>query len=129
MESHLSQLGLRIRHYSVLSTLSEGGPISQLDLGAYLRIDGATMVATIDDLEQLGYVARRRGTEDRRRSVVSILTDGELVLKEVESLISRLDDELLADVTDRQREQLQRTLTKLSQGPTLVAAFDGLRGR
>ena len=87
------------------------------------------MVATIDDLEQLGYVARRRGTEDRRRSVVSILTDGELVLKEVESLISRLDDELLADVTDRQREQLQRTLTKLSQGPTLVAAFDGLRGR
>lgn len=129
MEAHLSQMGLRIRHYSVLCTLHDGGPVSQLDLGAYLRIDGATMVATIDDLEGLGYVSRRRGSEDRRRSVISLLPAGELVLKEVEELISRLDDVLLADITDRQREQLQRTLTKLSQGGTLVAAFDELRGR
>ncbi len=129
LEAHLSQMGLRVRHYTVLNALHDGGPVSQLDLGAHLRIDGATMVATIDDLEDFGYVSRRRGVEDRRRSVVSLLPAGEVVVKELEALVSRLDDDLLADVTDRQREQLHRTLTKLSEGDTLVGAFDDLRSR
>lgn len=129
MESRLSPMGLRIRHYSVLSTLRETGPISQQDLGSYLRIDGATMVATIDDLERANCVARNRGSEDRRRSLVSILPAGERMLIEVEDLFSALDREYLADITDRQRTQLQKTLRKLSEGPTLVTAFDDLRSR
>jgi DNA-binding MarR family transcriptional regulator len=129
MENHLAVLGLRIRHYSVLQTLSELGSASQQDLGVYLRIDGATMVATIDDLESLGYVARKRGTDDRRRYIVSILPEGERVLKEVDALMTSLDEELLADVTARQRNELKRVMRKLSEGETLIRAFDEVRGR
>lgn len=129
MEARLSPMGLRIRHYSVLSSLSQSGPVSQQDLGTYLRIDGATMVATIDDLERCGYVARNRGAEDRRRSLVSLLPAGEAALRQIEELFTELDGEYLADITARQRDLLQKTMRKLSDGPTLVMAFDELRAR
>jgi DNA-binding MarR family transcriptional regulator len=129
MEDRLSELGLRIRHYSLLATLAELGPMSQGQLGAYLRIDGATMVATIDDLEGVGLVERRRAQRDRRQSVVSITADGETMLGRVEELMRSLDDEYLQDVTSNQRSQLHRLMEKLAQGKVLASAFDTLRGR
>jgi DNA-binding MarR family transcriptional regulator len=128
MEDRLSGLGLRIRHYSLLAALTDRGPLSQGQLGAFLRIDGATMVATIDDLETLGLVERRRAQRDRRQSMVSITADGEKMLRRVEDLMTALDDEFLEDVTANQRTQLHRLMLKLSQGPVLATAFDKLRG-
>jgi DNA-binding MarR family transcriptional regulator len=128
MEDRLSEFGLRIRHFSLMSALAEQGPMSQGQLGAYLRIDGATMVATIDDLERLGLVERRRAQRDRRQSVVSITADGQAMLRRVEELMVALDEEYLQDVTVNQRGQLHRLMEKLSQGRTLATAFDKLRG-
>ena len=51
--------------------------MSQQDIGIYLRIDSATMVATMDDLAGLGLVQRKRRDGDRRSYVVSITRDGE----------------------------------------------------
>jgi DNA-binding MarR family transcriptional regulator len=129
MEARLGDFGLRIRHYSLLETLAENGSTSQQDLGTYLRIDAATMVTTIDDLESLGYVARKRGTEDRRRYVVSILSGGEKMLGEMNDLMTELDGELFADLTDPQRRQLHGLMGKLSRGGTLIREFDEMRGR
>jgi DNA-binding MarR family transcriptional regulator len=128
MEDRLSSLGLRIRHYSLLATLADLGPMSQGQVGGYLRIDGATMVATIDDLEALGLVERRRAQRDRRQSVVSITGDGEAMLGRVEELMRSLDAEYLQDVTVNQRTQLSWLMQKLSQGKVLATAFDKLRG-
>lgn len=129
MEARLATLGVRIRHYSVLETLLEGGPRSQQDLGTYLRIDGATMVATIDDLEKLGYVARKRSVDDRRSYVISILAAGKKLLRRINEVMDELDEELLADVTKPQQGELHRLLSKLSQGETLIRALDEIRGR
>ena len=127
MEAGLAEFGLRIRHYSVLGTLLDPGPMSQQDLGTYLRIDAATIVATIDDLERLGLVARTRGLRDRRRYVVSITDSGRAMLERIDGFVDEFDAKYLADVTVTQRRQLHRMLTKLSQGGTLVSAFDAVR--
>jgi DNA-binding MarR family transcriptional regulator len=127
MENRLAEFGLRIRHFSVLGTLLEPGPMSQQDLGTYLRIDGATIVATIDDLERLGLVARTRGLRDRRRYVVSITDDGKDMLRRLDDFVTEFDRNYLGDITSPQREQLHRLLNKLSQGGTLTTAFDEVR--
>lgn len=127
MESQLAEFGLRIRHYSVLGTLLEPGPMSQQDLGTYLRIDSATIVSTIDDLEAMGLVARTRGLRDRRRYVVAITAKGRDTLAAVDRFVDEFDATYLADVTPRQRSELHRMLDKLSQGGTLVEAFDAVR--
>jgi len=107
----------------------ENGPRSQQDLGTYLRIDGATMVATIDDLEALGWVARKRSAGDRRSYIISIMTEGKKKLRQINELIDELDREFLADISERQREQLRRIMSKLSEGKTLIKAVDETRGR
>ncbi len=127
MESQFARFGLKIRHYSVLGTLLDPGPLSQQDLGAYLRIDPATMVATIDDLEAKGLVARTRGLRDRRRYVVSITPKGRDMLDRIDRFVEEFDATYLADITPTQRGQFHRMLTKLSQGGTLVGAFDSVR--
>jgi DNA-binding MarR family transcriptional regulator len=127
MEDRLAEFGLRIRHFSVLGTLLEPGPMSQQDLGTYLRIDGATIVATIDDLEALGLVARTRGLRDRRRYVVSITDTGKEMLAQLDNFVTDFDKRYLGDITSLQREQLHRLLNKLSQGGSLTTAFDQVR--
>jgi DNA-binding MarR family transcriptional regulator len=127
MESQFAQFGLKIRHYSVLGTLVDRGPISQQDLGTYLRIDSATMVATIDDLETMGLVARTRGLRDRRRYVVSITPNGRDMLERIDRFVDEFDAKFLADISPTQRTQLHRILSKLSRGKTLVNAFDAIR--
>jgi DNA-binding MarR family transcriptional regulator len=128
LEGELAELGLRIRHYSVIGSLLDRGPMSQQDICGYLRIDSATMVATIDDLERLGLVQRKRRDGDRRSYVVSITPEGEQATERIDRLMQRLDDELLADITGPQRRQLSHVAGKLSAGPTLTAAYDGIRG-
>jgi DNA-binding MarR family transcriptional regulator len=128
MEAELAGLGLRVRHYSVLGTLLDRGSMSQQDIGGYLRIDAATMVATIDDLERLGLVRRKRRDGDRRSYVVSVTEAGEQTSGRIDDLMRRLDDEFLADITGPQQRQLSHVLGKLSAGPALTAGYDA-RGR
>lgn len=127
MESQLAQFGMRIRHYSVLGTLVEPGPMSQQDLGTYLRIDSATIVSTIDDLESMGLVQRTRGLKDRRRYVIAVTPKGRELLERVDRFVDDFDTRYLADVTVRQRGEMHRMLDKLSHGGTLVEAFDAVR--
>lgn len=128
MEGELGEMGLRIRHYSVLGALLDRGPMLQQDIGSYLRIDPATMVDTIDDLEQRGLVQRKRRDGDRRSYIVSITAGGEKATAQIDELMERLDVEYLADITEPQRRQLHHLAQKLSGGDTLASAYDRIRG-
>lgn len=126
-EDGLGTLGLRVRHYSVLQALADNGPTAQLALGAYLRIDPATMVSSLDDLEQRGYAARARDPLDRRRCVVAATESGLGVLNTVNGRLQRLGESALADLSADDRRMLHRLLARLAAGPTLPAAFDAVR--
>ncbi|MGA5200657.1 MarR family winged helix-turn-helix transcriptional regulator [Streptomyces variegatus] len=126
-EDDLGEFGLRVRHYSVLQALADNGAMSQLALGAFLRIDPATMVTSLDDLEKVGYAMRTRDPQDRRRYVVDITEDGRKVLVRLNSTLVGLDDELLADLKALDRKSLHRIMSKLASGPTVPGMFDALR--
>nr|WP_240979705.1 MarR family winged helix-turn-helix transcriptional regulator [Streptomyces sp. HNM0574] len=126
-EAELVDEGLRVRHYSILQALADNGAMSQLALGAFLRIDPATMVSSLDDLERAGLAARERDPQDRRRYVVDATAAGREALSRVNGTLDELDGRALADLTPAERKTLHRLLTKLSAGPTLPALFDGAR--
>lgn len=126
-ENHLGGLGLHVRHYSILQALADNGPTSQLDLGVFLRIDPATMVSSLDDLERMEFAARARDPQDRRRHVVQITSAGRDVLDRINRTLWEWDDRTLADLSAGDRAALHRALTTLSSGPTLPAMFDAVR--
>ncbi len=126
-EQKLLGLGLRVRHYSILQTLEDAGASSQLDLGNALRIDAATMVASIDDLESMGLATRRRDPADRRRYLVEVTDKGRTTLVAANAMLDALDDEALSGLSATQREQLTSILDALTISAPLVATFDQLR--
>ncbi|KRA32557.1 hypothetical protein ASD81_13515 [Nocardioides sp. Root614] len=122
-EQQLATLGLRTRHYSVLQALEDhGGALSQNDLGSYLRIDRATMVATLDDLESLGLAARRRDAADRRRYLVEISDKGNTTADQCRALLAALDEDVFADLSSTQRARLRTSLVTLAESESLLGA-------
>ncbi|MFC7615656.1 MarR family winged helix-turn-helix transcriptional regulator [Actinokineospora soli] len=98
-ERALEADGLRVRHYSVLQALADNGAMSQHALGAYLRIDPATMVATLADLEQGGRTTRVRDAADRRRYVVDLTDSGREALRGADAALVGVDDTAFADLS------------------------------
>jgi DNA-binding MarR family transcriptional regulator len=129
IDAELEALGLRTRHYQVLKTLAEGHTTSQHALGSALRIDAATMVATIDDLEQAGLVKRRRNQADRRSYAVGLTRAGRAALAQADGLLGRLDETVLGYLPPGERQPLQRSLGLLVNGGGLSRTVDEARAR
>ncbi|MFD9324658.1 MarR family winged helix-turn-helix transcriptional regulator [Streptomyces sp. NPDC060065] len=126
-EDGIGGTGLRVRHYSVLQALADNGAMPQLALGSFLRIDPATMVTTLDDLERTGYAERTRDPQDRRRYAVDVTAEGRKVLADLNRTLVDLDGEVLADLGATERDSLHALLGSLAGSPTLTSLFDAAR--
>ncbi|MFF4020854.1 MarR family winged helix-turn-helix transcriptional regulator [Streptomyces sp. NPDC001843] len=126
-EDGIGGTGLRVRHYSVLQALADNGAMPQLALGSFLRIDPATMVTSLDDLERAGYAERTRDPQDRRRYAVDITAEGRKVLARLNRTLVDLDAEILADLGATERQSLHVLLGSLAASPTLTSLFDTVR--
>lgn len=110
--SHLEELGVDVKHYSVLCVLEEG-PCSQTELCEVLRVDRTTMVQLIDALESAKLVRRTVNKEDRRAHVVLISEAGRNVLATAERVAERMEEEFLGALGRAERIQLLALLSKL----------------
>jgi MarR family transcriptional regulator, lower aerobic nicotinate degradation pathway regulator len=107
---HFAAAGSSRSHYAVLCALDEYGPASQIDLGRRCGFDRSDMVAIINDLVGQELVARRADTVDRRRNVITITAAGRRYRRKLDTVADAIQDELLAPLSAREREQLARLL-------------------
>ena len=113
----LEPLGLRPRHYAVLSALADQGELaSQHAVGGCLAIDPSTMVAVVDDLEDQGLVTRRRDPADRRRYVLALTPKGRRIHAACRYAADRCEAELLRALDGDERSTLRRLLKKALVG-------------
>lgn len=73
-------LPIEIRHYGLLATLEELGPVSQQALTNAMRVSATTVTQVVDELERVKLVERRRNPADRRTYTVTMTPEGERVL-------------------------------------------------
>jgi MarR family transcriptional regulator, lower aerobic nicotinate degradation pathway regulator len=104
---------LRRGHYGVLASLADVGPATQAPLADRLSLDRGDMVSFLDDLENRAYVIRRADPADRRRKIVEITTHGRAALRELDQLVYAADDQLLSDLTPRERATLASLLSRV----------------
>ncbi|HVO33892.1 MAG TPA: MarR family transcriptional regulator [Elusimicrobiota bacterium] len=102
-------------HLAVLSTLAAGGPQTQRDLGAAIRIDPTTMVWLIDHLEKKAWVRRGRHPVDRRAHLVELTPAGNRLFQQAAARLDALEREFLRPLSAGEREALVRLLGKLFQ--------------
>ena len=105
--------GVRGYHYRLLAAIEEHGPTSQADLGRQTGIDRSDVVATLDDLVDRGLAQRRPEPVDRRRNVVTLTARGRRMLTRLDKVVDHVQDELLAPLTRKERDDLATLLKKL----------------
>jgi DNA-binding MarR family transcriptional regulator len=106
---------LRMPHVTVLATIAEFGPAVQRDISHRLRIDASDLVSVLDDLEERNLVKRQRDERDRRRYLVTITGAGARALHSRLVSAQKLNDILLAPLSQDERDKLHEMLVRVYQ--------------
>jgi len=109
-------LGMHLRLLMALSYLRDHDQAPQQELAEALCMDANNVVLLLNELEELGYVARRRDPEDRRRHLVELTTQGRRALARAERAQEGIEDEVLQALDPSERAVLWQLLTRALQG-------------
>jgi DNA-binding MarR family transcriptional regulator len=119
-------LGMHMRHLMALSYLRDhdGGP--QQELAEALCMDANNVVLLLNELEQLGFISRRRDPSDRRRHLVGLTPAGAKGLDKAEHRQETIEDEVLGALDPEERATLWRLLGRALRGaePELADACE-----
>ena len=106
--------GLRGYHYRLLAALEEWGPASQADLGRSTGIDRSDVTAVLAELESRNLIERTADPENRRRNIVILTPQGVDQLRDLDTVVDAIQDELLAPLTPMQRRQFTTLISRLA---------------
>jgi DNA-binding MarR family transcriptional regulator len=105
-------IGMRLKQLIALDHLRDTDSCLQQGLGQMLMLDPNNCVLLLNDLDDAGYVERRRDPQDRRRHIVEITPAGLAALEEAERKLETLEDEVLGNLSQAERLQLHDLLAK-----------------
>ena len=105
-------IGMRLKQLMALEHLRDNDSCLQQGLGQLLMLDPNNCVLLLNDLDDAGYVERRRDPADRRRHIVEITPAGLSALEEGERKLETLEDEVLANLSQAERGKLHGLLAK-----------------
>jgi DNA-binding MarR family transcriptional regulator len=113
---YAAEHGLQVGEADVLLTLRRAGSpyrLSPTALADSLLISTGAMTNRLDKLEARGLVSREPNPDDRRALEIQLTAKGRKLVDDVVGGHVENEREMLSALTDREREQLTRTLRKL----------------
>jgi DNA-binding MarR family transcriptional regulator len=105
--------GLHPGHLGVLGALTDAGPMNQRRLSELTLIDKSSMVLFLDDLEQGGWVRRRRDPQDRRAHIVEITKQGAKKFAALGTKLKKVQDQFLLPLDEDEQALLVDLLLRL----------------
>lgn len=115
-ESYLKEAGILYSHYGAMVVIYEHPGIMQAELAQMKATDRTTAGHTIDKLEQLSYVERRKDLADRRAFHLYLTPKGEEVVKIYWEQLKLMERQVLQNLSDSETEQLYELLDKAIKG-------------
>jgi MarR family transcriptional regulator for hemolysin len=97
----------------LLSAIQESG-LSQRELAGRLQIEGPTLTRHLDRMEADGLIRRRRDANDRRVIRVEATDAGRRLHRRLRQRAQRVDAELFAGFSERDRATLSRLLGRIT---------------
>jgi DNA-binding MarR family transcriptional regulator len=109
-------LGMHLRLLMTLSYLRDHDGAPQQELAEALCMDANNVVLLLNELEDLGHVARRRDPGDRRRHLVELTPAGSRALVRAERAQEEIEDDVLQALDAQERATLWQLLTRALYG-------------
>ena len=113
--STAERLGIDLRLLIALSYLGDHDGAAQQELVDALCMDAKNVVLLLNDLEDAGYLVRRRDLEDRRRHRVYITRDGRQTLERAARAQQEIEDDVLGALNPAERATLRELLMRAVQ--------------
>jgi MarR family transcriptional regulator, lower aerobic nicotinate degradation pathway regulator len=110
----MQSIGLRPKHFAILNAIALSDGASQQEIGGHMGLDPSGLVGAIDELEEMGLVARRRDPADRRRNALALTEEGTAMLRRARRLVSDGAREILGPLDDGEVETLVALLGKVA---------------
>jgi DNA-binding MarR family transcriptional regulator len=110
----LEDLGLRPPHFGVMRLLDTDPGLNQQELAGRSLTDPSSMVAIVDELEELGFAERRPHPGDRRKHAIHLTADGKRMLNRAQAAANKAAKEILAPLDSGEVQELRRLLRKLA---------------
>lgn len=105
-------LGMKLRHFLVISYLAEHDRVPQQYLQDVMHMDANNLVLVLNEVESLGFIQRVRDEDDRRRHIVVLTDSGLAAFNKAEKARESVEDEVLQALDADERETLRRLLAK-----------------
>ena len=111
---HLGPLDLRAVEFSILVLVASNGEVNQKQLGEALDVSAPNMAVTLDRMVERGWVARVRGTRDRRAMHIHLTEVGRALVKRAEAIAGTMENAALRALSPAERALLIELLMKVA---------------
>ncbi|MET0081131.1 MAG: MarR family transcriptional regulator [Candidatus Thiodiazotropha lotti] len=115
MSRELKRWDLNLSQFAALMSLSEQEGLTQAELGKKIIMPGYATTRTLDALEEKHFVERRRDERSRRSHRIFLTTQGRVVVPELFTIIKKVNEGLLSDLSATEKKQVATILNKLVQ--------------
>lgn len=109
------EYGVLPSNWRAMAAIGRYGPMSASDVCAHTTVEPDKVTRAVNALMELNYVRREQDKYDKRRVVLSLTPLGRKVYNEIERATRQIELTLLDAITQRERDTLNRVLTKLEQ--------------
>jgi DNA-binding MarR family transcriptional regulator len=111
----VASLGLTPPHAGILRAIAASSGQSQQALSAQLGLLPSRVVAYVDDLEQRGFLERRRNPDDRRLHALYLTDSGKQLMRKLSDLARQHERRFTAGLDEPQKRTLNDLLATLAR--------------
>lgn len=115
-ESGTRGFGSSPRYYGLLKIVEHNPGLPQSRLAEAIGLDRSSLVPILDTLEKEGTIERRRAESDKRLRCTFITKKGAKTLTELDKLVAVHEAQMIAGLSEKERESLLRLLRKVAKG-------------
>ncbi len=110
-----TRFGITIPEWRVIANVGRFGPISANGVCERSAMDKVTVSRAVQRLVDKGLLDRRTDAHDRRRSSLTLSTEGATIYGEIVPLALQIQAALVADLDEVERRSLDRLMDKLAR--------------
>ncbi len=111
---YATKFDLSIPEWRIIAVLAQSRDVTANTLCARTLMDKVTVSRAVRRLEQARHIERKADVRDRRRNLLRLSASGRAVYRRIAPLARNYEAHVLAVLSEAERGQLDRLLTKLT---------------
>lgn len=112
LNTYLVEHGLYSSQWSILFCLHNFGTMTQTQIWKYLNVEAPTVTRSLARMEKNGWVTRSQG-EDKRERLIELTDEAKNKFSIIKNSVTGMENDLLANLTKEEKEQLYHLLNKI----------------